>query len=152
MEFSERPQMAKFTAAVATRVVSPDGSQCMNFEPGQTRSVPKSMFGVAIAAGLMPEEPLEKDAISAEVAVDKRSQEEIVMEGLVEACKQLIARGNPNDFTVVGQPRAASVKKLVDFEQFTARDVHRAFEQATSEVENGNHSTEHTESSSSDSE
>jgi hypothetical protein len=59
----------------------------------------------------------------------------MVAEGLLDACKTLIARGNPNDFTQMGQPRTAAVKKLVDFE-FTANDVRRAFEQAMFEVEN----------------
>ena len=114
------------------------------------------MWGVAIAAGLVPEEPLgeetvqiQTDAGIVEVPPVQKTQEEIVREGCIEACKTLIARGNPNDFTQLGQPRAASVRKLVDFD-FTARDVREAFEQAMFEVENdGNNSEEPAEPSSS---
>jgi hypothetical protein len=127
----------------------------MNFEAGQTRLVHKDLWSAAITAGLMPEESLQEETAQAQAAPvvpENKSQEEIVSEGLLEACKTLIARGNPNDFTQLGQPRAASVKKLVDFD-FTANDVRRAFEQAMFEVESdGDDGTEHSESGSGTSE
>jgi hypothetical protein len=130
---------AKFTAARATRLVSPNGAKSQNFEAGETKEVHKDLWSVAIASGLMPEEALEKSepapAPVEEPVAEKQSQEDLVSEGLLDACKTLIARGNPNDFTQMGQPRTAAVKKLVDFE-FTANDVRRAFEQAMFEVEN----------------
>lgn len=135
---------ARFTATEATRIVSPNGAKCQNFEPGETAPVHKDMWGAAIAAGLMPEESLGTAETSVEEAVPEpgKSQEELVFEGLIEACKTMIARGNPNDFTQLGQPRTAAVKKLVDFD-FTANDVRRAFEQAMFEVENdGDQGTE----------
>lgn len=149
---------ARFTAINATRIVSPAGDKCQNFEAGETAAVHRDMWSVAIAAGLMPEESLADETVQIQTNAGivevppvpvKKSQEEIVREGCIEACKTLIARGNPNDFTQLGQPRAASVRKLVDFD-FTARDVREAFEQAMFEVENdGNNSEEPAESSSS---
>ena len=136
--------VANFTSARAVRIVSPAGDKCQIFEPGETALVHRDLWSVAIAAGLMPEEPLtdqvavhqELDVGTIEVPVETKgkSQEEIVSEGLLDACKTLIARGNPNDFTQMGQPRTAAVKKLVDFD-FTANDVRRAFDQAMFEVE-----------------
>ena len=146
MELPEdnRPLLAEFTATTATRIVSPDGSRCMNFEAGETRAVHRDLFAAAIAQHLVPMEPLE---YAVPELPENKPQEVTVMEGLVEACTTLIIRGNPNDFTLIGQPRAASVKKLVDF-NFTTNDVKRAFEQAMHEVEqNGDDSTEHPESS-----
>ena len=65
--------------------------------------------------------------------------------GLIDACKMLITRGNPDDFTIPGYPRAASAKKLVDFD-FSTRDLHDAFAEAMHEVEqDGDDSTEHSE-------
>ena len=147
MELSEdlRPASAAFTAAVATRIVSEAGNMCANFEAGETRIIPRVLFNVALTHGLMPVEPLED---APPVEPKKQSQEEIVGGGLIEACKVLIARGNPADFTTVGQPRAASVKKLVDF-NFTAKDIENAFLEAMHEVEqDGDDSTEHSEQSS----
>lgn len=143
---------ARFTATEATRIVSPDGSRCQNFEPGETAAVHKDLWGVAVASGLMPEESLETkpvstDTVELELSAGK-SKEELTHENLIDVCKTLIARGNPNDFTQLGQPRTAAVKKLVDFD-FTANDVRRAFEQAMFEVENnGDQGTESAESSS----
>lgn len=141
---------AKFTSPRDVTIVSPDGSKCQHFEAGETKAVHEALFGVAVQSGLMPEEPL--DIASHEKAVEappKLSREEIVQAGLLEACRTLILRGNPGDFTMAGQPRAAAVKKLVNFD-FTANDVRRAFEEASLEVEtDGNDSTEHSESSSS---
>ena len=148
---------AKFTAIRAVRIVSPVGDKCQNFEAGETATVHRDLWSVAIAAGLMPEEDLNQGMVRQELDVGTievppaptKTQEEIVSEGLIEACKTMIARGNPNDFTQLGQPRAAAVKKLVDFD-FTANDVRRAFEQAMFEVENdGDDSKEPAESSSS---
>lgn len=152
MELPKQIETTEFTAAVWTRIVSPDGSKCMLFEAGQTLKVPKDMYGVAMQAGLIPEKP---ENVSVQVEAEakprkKQSQEAMVMEGLVEACRTLIVRGNPQDFTLVGLPRSSSVKKLVDFE-FTKKDVERAFEQAMHEVEqDGDDSTEHSEPSSVD--
>ena len=116
----------------------------MNFEAGQTRSVPRDLFDAAIKGGLVPEGPLDMPTV---VANDPRPQEVLVADDLVLACKKLIARGDPSDFTIHGVPRAASVKKLVDFD-FKAAEVQRAHEQAMFEVENnGDESTEHTEPS-----
>ena len=148
---------ARFTSARAVRIVSPIGDKSQNFEAGETASVHRDMWAVAIAAGLIPEENLGQGTVRQELDVGTievppapaPSQEEIVSEGLLDACKTLIARGDPNDFTQLGQPRAAAIKKLVDFD-FTANDVRRAFEQAMFEVENdGNDSTESAEPSSS---
>lgn len=140
-----KPLQVAFTAPEAVRIVSDNGAKCMIFEAGQTRNVHRDLFGPAIAAGLVPEGPME---VKPEPEPKKQSREELVEEGLLEACKELIARGNPKDFTVVGQPRAASVKKLVDF-RFTSREVQRAFEQAMHEVEHGDNDTKRTEPSSS---
>lgn len=152
MELQKQP--APFTAPRATRIVSTDGSMCMNFEAGQTRDVPSKMFSEAVAAGLIPEGRLEGYEAPAVVKVDAVAEkpptkQEKIFAGVLEACKTLIARGNPADFTQMGSPRTSSVKKLVDFD-FTAQDVRRAFEQAMFEVEqDGNNSTEPTEPSSS---
>ena len=105
----------------------------------------QSLFGEAVAAGLMPEEPLD---VKEEVVVEEkpRQSEDVQHAELIKACHTLILRGNPGDFTnTSGLPRAASVKKLVDF-KFTAQDVKRAFEVAMHEVEtNGDDGKEHSE-------
>lgn len=141
----KRPMMAKFTAIEATRIVADNGTKCMNFEAGETLAVHRDLFTAAMAAGLVPEESLEFKPVPQPA---NKSQKDRVADGLLEACMTLIARGNPADFTLTGQPRAASVKKLVDFD-FTNNDVRLAFEQAIHEVEqDGDDSTEHSESSS----
>jgi hypothetical protein len=148
MEFMEdtRPASAAFTSPASVRIVAEDGTMCANFEAGETRTIPKALFNEALKYGMMPVDTL--DAAPPPEPV-KPPQEEIVADGLIEACKKLITRGNPADFTVVGQPRAASVKKLVDF-NFTTKDVERAFGEAMHEVEqDGDESTEHSEPSSS---
>lgn len=146
MELVTTPDMAKFTSAKDVRIVSDCGSMCTNMKAGETRNLPRALFSAALVAGLIPDEPLE---VAQEPEPENQTQEVTVSTGLIEACTTLIARGNPNDFTLIGQPRAASVKKLVDFE-FTTKDVERAFSEAMHEVEqDGNKSTEHTESSSS---
>jgi hypothetical protein len=139
-------QRAEFTAINATRIVDPDGTMCMNFEAGQTRSVPRVLFPEAIRAGLVPEGPLEE--IEAEKAVRKSTEEETA-DAVLDAVRTLVARGNPHDFTQLGKPRTASVKKLVDCD-FTGAEVQTAFEQAMFEVEQGgDESKKHSESSSS---
>lgn len=147
MELKEdtRPLTANFTAPVATRIVSDNGSMCMNFEAGQTRPVHRDMFAEAVRGGLVPEEPLDAPP----PVPENKPQEVAVREGLVEACKMLIAKAVPTDFTLAGLPRAAAVKKLVNFD-FTTNDVRLAFEEAMHEVEqDGDDSKEHTEPSSS---
>lgn len=146
MELDTRPASAKFTAAREVRIVSELGNMCANFEAGQTRQIPKALFNAALLAGLIPEEPLDAPP----KVVENKSQKVAVEEGLKEACTKLILRGKPQDFTVnTGYPRAASVKKLVDFD-FTTNDVRRAFEEAMHEVDqDGDDRTEHTEPSSS---
>lgn len=142
-------ERAKFIATVDTRLVAPDGSMCMNFQAGQTREVPKLLYPQAIAAGLMPEQADSITAESIAVPAPPRSmtQTQTIEEGLVEACKTLVARGRPEDFTVnVGLPRVPSLKKLVDFD-FTARQAREAFERAMFEVnKDDDDSTEHPES------
>lgn len=138
---------AKFTSPREVLLVSPAGDRCQRFEAGETALVHRSLFGVAIASGLMPEEPLEITLEAENTSpTPKKSQEQIVHEGLIEACRLLILRGNPNDFTLAqGLPRASSVKKLVNF-NFTAQDVKRAFEEAMHEVNtNGDDGKEHSE-------
>lgn len=148
--------LTEFTAAIDTRIVSDNGAKCMIFEAGQTLKVHKDLWPAAMRAGLVPKNPdemAEKPEGPKEPAIKPgKSKEEAIREGLIEACKQLIARGDTKDFTVLGLPRTASVKKLVDFD-FKARDVQEAFEQAMFEVEqNGDESTELAESSSGDTE
>ena len=151
-----KKKIARFTSPRDVRLVHPAGIKSQIFKAGETANVHKDLWSVAIEAGLMPEESLaeetvqiQTDAGTVEVPPVKKSQEEVVREGCVEACKTLIARGNPNDFTQLGQPRASSVRKLVDFD-FTARDVREAFEQAMFEGENdGNNSEKPAEPSSS---
>lgn len=146
MELAKEKDSAAFTATVATRIVSEDGSMCASLSAGETRTLPRVLFNAALTGGLMPETTLK---IEAPAKVQSPPQEEVIKVGLIEACKTLIARGNSADFTVVGQPRAASVKKLVDF-HFTNKDVEVAFSEAMHEVEqDGNDSTEHPEPSSS---
>ena len=141
----DRPTKIAFTATQATRIVSEDGAMCVMFEAGETITIQRDLFTVATAAGLVPEAPLEAPPKEAE----RKSREEKVKQGLIEACKTLILRGNPKDFLISGQPRAASVKKIVDF-QFTNKDVERAFSEAIHEVEHhGDDRKEHSESSSS---
>ena len=143
MELDRRPDSAEFTAAKETHIAAADGSMCANFKAGETRRIPKALFDAALTGGLIPEEPLEL----APEPEKKKPQETIVKDGLMEACKTMIARGNPADFTIAGYPRAASAKKLVDF-NFTTKDLHVAFEEAMHEVEqHGNDSTEHSEPS-----
>lgn len=142
MELNSRPASAKFTATRDVRIVSELGNMCANFKSGETRQIPKALFNAALVAGLIPESPLE-----ASVVVENKPQNVIVREGLMEACKKLIMRGVADDFVASGYPRAASVKKLVDF-HFTAADMRVAFEEAMHEVNgDGNDRTEHTESS-----
>jgi len=146
MELDTRPLLAKFTAAKDTRIVADNGTKCMNFEAGETLRVHRDLWAAAIREGLVPEESLEaKD-------LDPPKVEPVTVESqfdkLKEACTTLILKGNRDDFTLVGQPRAGAVKKLVDF-NFTARDVNRAFEEAMHEVEqDGDDSKEHSEPSS----
>ncbi len=141
--------MARFTAVSWTRIVAENGTKCAEFEPGQTMAIHKDLWGPAMAAGLVPENPDDLLPPKPEVKPQtKQSKEEMVAEGLLEAVKELIIRGNPNDFTVVGHPRTASVKNLVDFD-FTAQEVRTAFEKAIHEVNHGDDSQEHTEPSSS---
>jgi hypothetical protein len=135
----ESTVMKKFIAAKDTRIVSDDGSMCMNFESGQERPVHPWLFSAAIRGGLVPTEPLE--VVEEKEPKVRKSTEEETADQVLEAVK-----------TQLGQPRTASVKKLVDCE-FTAAEVQRAFEQAMFEVEtSGDESTEHSESSSSDTE
>jgi len=148
MELNENrtPARADFMAATDTRIVSAHGDMCMNFKAGETRGVPREMFPAAIAAGLVPIDSLEIPEEPKE-PVMKQSKEETIESGLLEACKLLIARGNPADFTQVGLPRAASIKKLVNFD-FNGQQAKRAFELAMFEVENdGDEGTEPAESS-----
>jgi hypothetical protein len=146
MELSKTKKAAAFTAAAATRIVSADGSMCASFEAGETRVIPSVLFDAALTHGMVPEGPLELEPPAEEPGPP---QEEVISAGLIEACRTLIIRGNKADFTVVGLPRAASVKKLVDF-HFTNKDVERAFSEALHEVEiDGDDSTEHSEPSSS---
>lgn len=143
MELDNRPASAEFTAARDVRIVSELGNMCSNFTAGETRRIPKALFNAALVAGLLPEESLQVS-----IPVKKPTQAIIVSDGLSEACKTLITRGVPEDFTVSGYPRAASVAKLVDF-NFTAADMRVAFEKAMHEVNgDGNDSTEHSEPSS----
>lgn len=118
---------------------------CVIFEKGETRSIRKEFFTPAIDAGLVPDEPL---TVTAEPIVPENKPHDVtVHEGLIEACKTLIGKGLGEDFTVAGIPRAASVKKLVDF-SFTTKQIERAFSEAMHEVEqDGNSSQEHPEQS-----
>lgn len=134
--------LVEFTATEATRIVSEDGTLCMVFEPGETLLVQRKLHKVALRAGLVPEQE-----VPAEIPVQRitESREEIVKNGLLEACKTLIMRGNPADFTTVGNPRAASLKKLVDFD-FKTQEATEAFNLAMHEVEqDGNNSPEYSE-------
>ena len=140
-----RPLVAAFTSARDVTIVSEDGGQCAVFEAGQTRTLGRRLFTCALAAGLIPEEPLE----ATPVVPENKTREETVTVGLLEACKELIVRGNPQDFTTVGHPRAGALKKLVDFD-FTGVEAKEAFALAMHEVEqDGNDSTEHPEPDSS---
>jgi len=144
MELDTRPASAKFTSPRDVTIVSEDGGQCAVFEAGQTRKIGRRLFDCAIAAGLIPETPLE----AAPIVPENKTREETVSEGLVEACKTLIARGNPGDFTAVGHPRAPALKKLVNFD-FTGREAKEAFALAMHEVEQDvDDSPEHSEQSS----
>lgn len=143
---SKQPVMAKFTAITATRIVADNGTKCMNFEAGETLNVHKDLFSAAMRAGLVPEGPLVEEAPA---PVERKSTEEETADQVLDAVRTLVARGNPADFTQLGKPRTASVKKLVDCD-FTGADVQRAFEQAMFEVEqDGDDSEEHSEPSSS---
>lgn len=142
--------MARFTASEATRIVADNGTKCANFEAGETLSIHKDLFAPAIRAGLVPEEPLKEADVPKPPHRELRTRQEIIDEELLAACRELISKGNPNDFTRLGQPRVSSVKKLVNSENFTAKDAQRAFEQAMFEVsQDGHDDTEHTQSSSS---
>jgi len=144
----ERPASAEFTAAVDVRIVDPAGTMCAVFQAGETRRIPKVLFDEALTHGLMPTEPLELSPEPKSEPEPGKEAEDVVATGLIAACKTLISKGNPADFTVVGQPRAASVKKLVDF-HFTTKDVEVAFSEAMHEVEqDGDDSEEHSEPSS----
>ena len=147
-------RMAKFIASADTRLVAPDGSRCQLFGAGETRLVHEALWGVAIQAGLMPERPEEisKSQVTEAPPSPRLSTEEETASQVLDAVRTLVARGNPADFTALGKPRTASVKKLVDCD-FTGADVQRAFEQAMFEVEqSGDESTEHSEPSSGDTE
>ena len=149
LQTDDRPLTARFTAIRATRIVADNGTKCMNFEAGETLNVHRDLFSAAMRAGLVPEGPLQSEAPA---VVERKSTEEETADQVLEAVKILVARGNPADFTQLGKPRTASVKKLVDCD-FTGADVQRAFEQAMFEVEQGgDESTEHSEPSSSDTE
>lgn len=140
------PDVAKFTASVEGRIVSENGAKCSVFEAGETVLLHRDLWKPAMSAGLVPEGELAPQE-EPEPAHTK-SKEEQIHEGLVDAVKTLIVRGDTNSFTQLGRPRTASVKKLVDFD-FKAKDVDRAFEQAMFEVEQyGDNSQEHSESSS----
>jgi len=147
MELAKEKQIAQFTSPRQVRLVAPDGTMCINFEAGETLGVHRKMFGVAIAAGLIPEEPLEYQEPKPQ---EKKTREESVQEKLILACKELIIAGDPKrDFTKIGKPRAASIKKLVDFD-FNGAELTRAFDQAMYEVDNnGGDSQEPSEPSSS---
>ncbi len=141
----ERPDMASFTSPRKVRLMAPDGSHCALFEAGETKNIRKELFTIAIEKGLVPEEPLV--TLEAPEVPENKPHEVTVHEGLVEVCKTLIAKGIEKDFTMGGVPRAASVKKLVDF-SFTTKQIERAFSEAMHEVEqNGNSSQEHSEQS-----
>jgi len=140
-------ESAAFTAIKATRVVSEDGSRCMNFQDGETRPVHHTLFAAALKAGLVPQTELNMPEPAAPAS--GRSTQQVVEHEVLDAVRTLVARGNPADFTQWGKPRTASVKKLVNC-HFTGADVQRAFEQAMFEVEQGgNESTEHSEPGSS---
>lgn len=141
-----KEELVEFTAAVPTRIVAEDGTLCMNFEAGESRLVPKKLHTPAMQSGLVPESRLEAPSPP---PAPLPTKEEIIEEGLLEACKTLIMRANPNDFTAIhGTPRVASLQKLVDFD-FKAADAKKAFERAMFEVEqDANNSTEHSEPSS----
>ena len=142
--------MARFTAVTWTRIVAANGTKCAEFEPGQTMAIHRDLWGPAMTAGLVPESPevLAKESAKETKPAPKKSKEEMIHEGLLEAVRELIAKGDPKDFTVVGLPRTASVKNLVDFD-FTARQVQQAFEIAVHEVtQNGDDSKEHPEQNS----
>ncbi len=145
LPIDNRPDMASFTAAKAVRVMAADGSHSAIFEAGESKKIRKELFVAAVEAGLVPDEELK---VIAPPKVVNISKEQRLETGLIAAIKTLIARGNTDDFTVVGNPRTASVKKLVDFD-FTTKDVERAFLEAVHEVEqDGNDSTQHSEPSS----
>ena len=144
MELQKEIVSAKFTAARDVTITSDDGGQRAIFEAGQTREIGKRLFKAALASGLIPETPLQLEPEPPQ----NKTREEVVTVGLLEACKQLIESAKKEDFTSVGQPRVPSVKKLVDFD-FTRKEMLEAFELAMHEVEqDGNDSTEHSESSS----
>ena len=142
--------MAEFTADRDVRVVAEDGTMCVIFEEGETKAIHRKLWPAAVAAGLVPEAPenLEKKDTEKPPEQPKQSKEELVAAGLLVAIKEMIVRGDPKDFTVVGLPRTAAVKKLVDFD-FTAQEVQRAFELAVHEVgQDGDDGKERSESDS----
>lgn len=147
MELPEdtRPLLASFTSPRNVTIVSEDGSQCVIFEAGESKKISRRLFNVALTSGLVPDESLD----AAPVMPENKTRGETVSEGLLGACKTLIARGLDKDFTMVGQPRAASLKKLVNFD-FTGREAQSAFELAMHEIEveqNGDNSPKHPEQS-----
>ena len=147
LNVDNRPKMAKFTAPHDAYIVAYNGTKCMWFKAGETLNVHRDLFAPAIEAGLVPMDSLE--AIDLEEPVLEPVTQESVEKEMIEACKELIAKGNPADFTLVGLPRAASIKKLVN-SNFTARDVTRAFEETMHEVEqDGDNSEKRPEPSSS---
>lgn len=147
-----RPLQARFTAPVEARIVADNGTKCMNFEAGESKMVHRDLYTAAISSGLVPDDPNELLPVEEKKVVEikdesgeNKSQDVLIREGLVEACKLLIAKGDTKDFTVIGLPRAASLKNLVDFE-FTAKNAQDAFEQAMHEVgADGNSSKESSE-------
>ena len=140
----EQPKFASFTSPREITLVAPDGSRCHRFEAGETAMVHEVLWPVAVDKGLMPAQPSDlKEPPKQEVPPPP--QEVTNAAGLLEACKTMIVRGNPADFTPTGRPRAASAKKLVDFE-FTQRELYDAFATAMHEVEqDGDDGQEHSE-------
>lgn len=135
---------AKFTSPRDITLVAPDGSRCQHFEAGETALVHEKLFSVAIDKGLVPQNP--DDLLDApKVQAPPPPREITNAQGLLVALREMIARGNPADFTPTGRPRAASVKKLVDFD-FTQKELYEAFAAAMHEVEqDGDDGKEHTE-------
>ena len=137
----QEQMFAKFTAIKDTRIVADNGTKCMNFEAGETLPVHRDMHAAAMRAGLVPEVEIPEPA----PPPPKKTQEEMIHEGLLEACRVLIVKGDPKDYTLVGEPRAASAKKLVDFD-FTKAQLLRAWEEAVHEGKvNGDDSQKHSE-------
>ncbi len=147
MERSEPTPVMKFTASEHIRIVSDNGAYVMIFEPGQTRRVVKPLWSAAVRAGLVPADPdVKTPELPPEPEKPRKVGEDEKKAKLIEAAKELIAKQLPEDFTVTGKLRTASVKKLVDFD-FTARDVQDAYDEALHEVRSsGNDDSELVES------